>query len=46
MNLLKPNQLKKGDKVATISLSWGGAGDEEILWRYQQGKVRRNRIWP
>lgn len=45
MNLLKPNQLKKGDKVATISLSWGGAGDEEILWRYQQGKVRLETVF-
>lgn len=40
MNLLKPNVLKKGDKIATVSLSWGGAGDEDILWRYEQGKKR------
>ncbi|MEG0307260.1 MAG: LD-carboxypeptidase [Clostridium sp.] len=40
MNLIKPLGLKKGDKVATISLSWGGAGDKEILWRYNQGKKR------
>lgn len=45
MNLLKPNQLKKGDKVATVSLSWGGAGDEEILWRYQQGKARLETVF-
>lgn len=38
--LIKPNKLQKGDRVATISLSWGGAGDEEILWRYEQGKKR------
>ena len=25
--MIKPQKLKKGDKVATISLSWGGAGD-------------------
>ncbi|WP_163444977.1 S66 peptidase family protein [Flavobacterium columnare] len=36
MNLIKPKLLKKGDKVATISLSWGGAG--EIPYRYEQGK--------
>ena len=24
--------------MATISLSWGGAGDEDILWRYEVGK--------
>ncbi len=36
MELIKPNLLKWGDKVATISLSWGGAG--ELLDRYEQGK--------
>lgn len=40
LNLIKPNKLKIGDKVATVSLSWGGAGDEEIRWRYEQGKKR------
>ena len=25
--MIKPQKLKRGDKVATISLSWGGAGD-------------------
>ncbi|BES65037.1 LD-carboxypeptidase [Gottschalkiaceae bacterium SANA] len=45
MKLMKPSRLQKGDKVATISLSWGGAGDEEILWRYQQGKERLETIF-
>ncbi|MGM9972685.1 MAG: S66 peptidase family protein [Clostridiaceae bacterium] len=40
LNLIKPPTLKKGDKIATVSLSWGGAGDKEILWRYNQGKKR------
>ncbi|WP_047384319.1 S66 peptidase family protein [Cetobacterium sp. ZWU0022] len=40
MRLIKPSALKKGDKVATVSLSWGGAGNSEILWRYEQGKKR------
>ena len=40
MNLQKPNMLKPGDKVATISLSWGGAGDDDIRWRYEIGKKR------
>lgn len=40
MNLIKPARLKRGDKVATISLSWGGAGDSDILWRYRIGKKR------
>ncbi len=38
--LLTPQKLRPGDTVATVSLSWGGAGDAEILWRYQQGKKR------
>jgi len=38
--LIKPPHLSAGDKVATVSLSWGGAGDESIIWRYQQGKER------
>ncbi|GFP75612.1 Microcin C7 self-immunity protein MccF [Clostridium fungisolvens] len=40
MNLMKPKRLKRGDKVATVSLSWGGAGDEDLLWRYNLGKRR------
>ena len=45
MDLIKPVRLKKGDKVATVSLSWGGAGDKEILWRYQQGKERLETVF-
>jgi muramoyltetrapeptide carboxypeptidase LdcA involved in peptidoglycan recycling len=37
--------LKPGDCVATVSLSWGGAGDEEILWRYQLGKKRLESVF-
>lgn len=40
MTLIKPAKLKPGDKVATISLSWGGAGEADILWRYEVGKKR------
>ncbi|MDF2908143.1 MAG: peptidase LD-carboxypeptidase [Herbinix sp.] len=43
--LLKPQKLKRGDKVATVSLSWGGAGDANILWRYQQGKDRLEKVF-
>lgn len=35
-NLIKPKALKRGDKVAIISLSWGGAG--ELPHRYEFGK--------
>jgi len=34
--MIKPGKLKRGDKVATISLSWGGAGD--LPNRYEAGK--------
>lgn len=34
--MIRPSKLNRGDKVATISLSWGGAG--EILHRYEIGK--------
>ena len=37
---MKPQKLNPGDKVATVSLSWGGAGDSDILWRYNVGKKR------
>lgn len=40
LNLVKPQRLRPGDKVATVSLSWGGAGDTELLWRYNLGKKR------
>ncbi|WP_337018918.1 S66 peptidase family protein [Oceanobacillus massiliensis] len=38
--LLKPKRLQPGDKIATVSPSWGGAGEPELRWRYEQG-VRR-----
>lgn len=34
--MIKPKKLQQGDKIATISLSWGGAG--EIPNRYKIGK--------
>ena len=40
MKLIKPERLKQGDTVASVSLSWGGAGDPEINRRYLQGKRR------
>ncbi|MEF2290757.1 S66 peptidase family protein [Virgibacillus dokdonensis] len=38
--LMKPNKLQKGDRVATVSPSWGGAGETELRNRYEIG-VRR-----
>ena len=43
--LKKPMKLKEGDTVALVSLSWGGAGDEDILWRYKIGKKRLKKIF-
>lgn len=40
LNLNKPSKLNANDKVATVSLSWGGAGDDDLLWRYKVGKKR------
>ena len=37
--LIKPQKLNPGDKIATVSLSWGGAGDDEIKWRYLPGLI-------
>ncbi len=36
VNMIKPPKLRPGDKVATISLSWGGPGT--FPHRYQAGK--------
>ncbi len=38
--MIKPCKLKKGDKVAIVSLSSGSAGEEEFNHRYLQGKKR------
>lgn len=43
--LIKPKRLQPGDKVATVSPSWGGAGDPEIKWRYEQGVKRLKEVF-
>jgi muramoyltetrapeptide carboxypeptidase LdcA involved in peptidoglycan recycling len=43
--LKKPNKLQRGDKVATVSPSWGGAGEPEIRWRYEQGVKRLEEVF-
>jgi len=45
VELIKPKRLKPGDTVAAVSLSWGGAGDGNILWRYNIGKQRLREIF-
>ncbi|MGM7723684.1 S66 family peptidase [Metabacillus sp. Hm71] len=43
--LIKPKGLQPGDLVATVSPSWGGAGDPEIRWRYEQGVKRLEAVF-
>lgn len=43
--LIKPKRLKKGDTIATISISGGRAGDCDMIWRYELGKKRLEEIF-
>ncbi|AZB07758.1 LD-carboxypeptidase [Chryseobacterium sp. G0162] len=43
MKLITPNRLVDGDKVASISMSWGAAG--ELPHRYLKGKKRLNQVF-
>jgi muramoyltetrapeptide carboxypeptidase LdcA involved in peptidoglycan recycling len=43
--LIKPKKLLPGDRVATVSPSWGGAGDPELRWRYEQGVKRLEEVF-
>ena len=38
--MLKPERLQKGDKIAVVSLSWGGLGDEMFIHKYGIAKER------
>ncbi len=38
--MLKPKQLELGDKVAIVSLSWGGLGDADLIHKYHIAKSR------
>lgn len=38
--MIKPNMLQKGDKIAIVSLSWGGIGDEKLIHKYYIAKER------
>jgi len=40
VRLIKPPKLNPGDKIATVSLSWGCAGNPDIRWRYNLGVSR------
>lgn len=43
--LIKPKKLKRGDTIATISISGGRAGDIDMLKRYNIGKKRLQEIF-
>ena len=38
--MLKPEMLQRGDKIAIVSLSWGGLGDEKLIHKYYIAKER------
>lgn len=38
--MIKPKHLQKGDKIAIVSLSWGGLGDKELIHKYYIAKER------
>ena len=42
--MIKPKKLKKGDKVAIVSLSNGLAGEEMFIHRYELGKKRLEQL--
>lgn len=43
--LQKPRHLVPGDKVATVSLSWGAAGKPDVRWRYELGRQRLEELF-
>lgn len=38
--MIKPKRLRKGDKVAIVSLSWGGLGDDCFIHKFHIAKER------
>lgn len=45
ISLIIPKKLNPKDTVASVSLSWGGAGDPNIRWRYHLAKARLKEIF-
>jgi len=43
--MIKPEKLKKGDRIAIVSLSWGGLGDKEFIHKYYIAKERLESIF-
>ena len=38
--MVKPDMLQRGDKIAIVSLSWGGLGDKNLIHKYYIAKER------
>ena len=38
--MIKPKRLQEGDKIAVVSLSWGGIGDENLIHKFEIAKER------
>ena len=38
--MIKPKKLRRGDKIAIVSLSWGGLGDDDLIHKYHIAKKR------
>ncbi len=38
--MIKPKKLNIGDKIAIVSLSWGGIGDKDLIHKYYIAKER------
>lgn len=38
--MIKPKRLKPGDRIAVVSLSWGGLGDRKLIHKYDIAKER------
>ncbi|MEG0854651.1 MAG: LD-carboxypeptidase [Angelakisella sp.] len=41
--MIKPKKLNRGDKVAIVSLSWGGLGDDNYIHKFNIAKERLER---
>ncbi len=39
-DMIKPERLKKGDKVAVVSLSDGMIGEKQYIHKYELGKKK------
>ena len=38
--MIKPKRLKRGDRIAIVSLSWGGLGDDNLIHKFYIAKER------